>query len=90
MQDYRIVSKVGAGAVGEVYRALDTRLVRDVAIKLLPANYAIDPDRLKRSEQKARTPSCAHSSEYSHLQKALQCLNSGVSATLVTSHSDKG
>ncbi|HLE64383.1 MAG TPA: serine/threonine-protein kinase, partial [Pyrinomonadaceae bacterium] len=54
---YRIVSKIGAGGMGEVYRARDTRLEREVAIKILPANYSSDPDRLKRFEQEARATS---------------------------------
>ena len=54
---YRIVSKIGAGGMGEVYRALDTRLDREVAIKVLPADFANDPDRLKRFEQEARATS---------------------------------
>ncbi len=43
--------------MGEVYRARDTRLDREVAIKILPANYSTDPDRLKRFEQEARATS---------------------------------
>ncbi|HJZ78704.1 MAG TPA: protein kinase, partial [Pyrinomonadaceae bacterium] len=52
---YEIVSPVGAGGMGEVYRARDTRLGRDVAIKVLPAELANDADRLRRFEQEART-----------------------------------
>jgi eukaryotic-like serine/threonine-protein kinase len=54
---YRIVSKIGAGGMGEVYRARDTRLEREVAIKMLPPKYATDADRLKRFEQEARATS---------------------------------
>src|SRR5882724_10216486 len=54
---YSIISKIGAGGMGEVYRARDTRLDREVAIKILPANYATDADRLKRFEQEARATS---------------------------------
>src|SRR3989441_3173820 len=57
LSHYRIISKIGAGGMGEVYRARDTRLDRDVAIKILPASYATDTDRLKRFEQEARTTS---------------------------------
>jgi len=51
---YEIVSAIGAGGMGEVYRARDPRLGRDVAIKVLPASFSKDPDRLKRFEQEAR------------------------------------
>jgi serine/threonine protein kinase len=52
---YEIVSALGAGGMGEVYRARDTRLGRDVAIKVIPESLANDPDRLSRFEQEART-----------------------------------
>jgi serine/threonine protein kinase len=52
---YEIVSPVGAGGMGEVYRARDTRLGRDVAIKVLPEALTNDADRLRRFEQEART-----------------------------------
>ena len=52
---YEIVVLLGAGGMGEVYRALDTRLGRDVAVKVLPEGLARDPDRLRRFEQEART-----------------------------------
>jgi serine/threonine protein kinase/tetratricopeptide (TPR) repeat protein len=51
---FEIVALIGAGGMGEVYRARDTRLGRDVAIKVLPAEFASDPDRLRRFEQEAR------------------------------------
>jgi eukaryotic-like serine/threonine-protein kinase len=52
---YEIVCPIGAGGMGEVYRAKDTRLGRDVAIKVLPDALAKDADRLRRFEQEART-----------------------------------
>jgi len=52
---YEIQSPLGAGGMGEVYRATDTRLGRDVAVKVLPGGLAKDPDRLRRFEQEART-----------------------------------
>jgi eukaryotic-like serine/threonine-protein kinase len=51
---YEIVCPLGAGGMGEVYRACDTRLGRDVAIKVLPETLARDPDRLLRFNQEAR------------------------------------
>jgi dipeptidyl aminopeptidase/acylaminoacyl peptidase len=51
---YEIVSPLGAGGMGEVYRARDPRLGRDVAIKVLPASLSEDADRLRRFEQEAR------------------------------------
>ncbi|HEU5182458.1 MAG TPA: protein kinase [Candidatus Polarisedimenticolia bacterium] len=51
---YVIVGPVGAGGMGEVYRATDPRLSRDVAIKILPATFASDPERLRRFEREAR------------------------------------
>ncbi len=54
---YEILSTLGAGGMGEVYRARDTRLERDVAIKVLPESFASDSDRLRRFEQEARAAS---------------------------------
>src|SRR6516162_1494643 len=51
---YEVESPVGAGGMGEVYRARDTRLGRDVALKILPASFACDATRLQRFEQEAR------------------------------------
>ncbi len=50
---YEILGPLGAGGMGEVYKATDTRLRRSVALKLLPAAYASDADRLRRFEQEA-------------------------------------
>ena len=51
---YEIQSSLGAGGMGEVYRARDTRLARDVALKIVPGSFARDPDRLRRFEQEAQ------------------------------------
>ncbi len=52
---YEIVAPLGAGGMGEVYRARDTKLDRDVALKILPESFAADPDRLMRFEREAKT-----------------------------------
>src|SRR5262245_58899918 len=54
---YEILAPIGSGGMGEVYRARDTRLRRDVAIKVLPQSVASDPDRLRRFELEARAAS---------------------------------
>ena len=51
---YEILGPIGAGGMGEVYRARDARLAREVAVKVLPASFVADPDRLRRFEQEAR------------------------------------
>ncbi len=51
---YRITAKLGAGGMGEVYRVLDTKLDREVAIKILPAALAQDPERLARFDREAK------------------------------------
>jgi eukaryotic-like serine/threonine-protein kinase len=51
---YKIIALIGSGGMGEVYRARDTRLLRDVALKVLPTSFTNDPERLRRFEQEAR------------------------------------
>ena len=51
---YEIQALLGAGGMGEVYRANDTRLGRTVAIKVLPSHLSSDPDRIQRFEREAR------------------------------------
>ena len=51
---YKIAALLGTGGMGEVYRARDTKLGRDVAIKILPVNFTADPERLARFAREAR------------------------------------
>ena len=55
LSHFRVTAKLGAGGMGEVYRAEDTTLGREVAIKVLPAAFVADADRLARFEREART-----------------------------------
>src|SRR5262249_21927351 len=54
---YEVLSSLGAGGMGEVWRARDTRLGRDVAVKVLPDQFSADVERLRRFEQEARSAS---------------------------------
>ena len=60
---YEILAPIGAGGMGEVYKAKDTRLGRDVAVKVLPASYSQDADRLRRFEQEAQAAAYRQSSK---------------------------
>ena len=51
---YSVTAKIGEGGMGEVYRARDTKLDRDVALKVLPDAFTADPDRLARFEREAK------------------------------------
>src|SRR3974377_531010 len=55
LAQYKISATIGVGGMGEVFRARDTRLNRDVAIKILPKEFASDSDRLRRFEQETKT-----------------------------------
>ena len=63
---YEILALIGAGGMGEVYRARDTKLKRDVALKVLPETFAHDPERLARFQREAEVlaslnhPNIAH------------------------------
>lgn len=63
---YEILAAIGAGGMGQVYRARDTRLKRDVALKFLPESFAADPDRLARFQREAEVlASLSHDTAFS-------------------------
>src|SRR6185503_9286821 len=64
---YEIVSVLGAGGMGEVYRARDTALNRDVALKVLPESFAADPDRLARFQREAQLLASLNHPHIAHL-----------------------
>ena len=64
---YQILAAIGAGGMGEVYRARDTRLNRDVAIKVLPPVFAADPGRLARFEREAQTLAALNHPHIAHI-----------------------
>ena len=64
---YEIVALIGAGGMGEVYRARDTRLNRDVAIKILPDEFATDADRLSRFQREAQVLASLNHSNIAHI-----------------------
>src|SRR5512138_927725 len=64
---YEVVASLGAGGMGEVYRARDTKLNRDVAIKVLPQAFADDHDRLARFEREAQVLAALNHPNIGHI-----------------------
>jgi serine/threonine-protein kinase len=64
---YRVEAKIGAGGMGEVYRAKDTKLEREVAIKVLPASVAQDPERRIRFEREAKVLAALNHPNIAHI-----------------------
>src|SRR5688572_11679969 len=64
---YEILQRLGAGAMGEVYRARDSKLRRDVALKMLPDAFAADPDRLARFRREAMTLASLNHEHIAHV-----------------------
>ena len=77
---YEILSAIGAGGMGEVYRARDTKLDRDVALKILPESFAADPDRLARFEREAKVLASLNHANIAHVYDAGQHELSGAGA----------
>ena len=67
---YEVLSVIGAGGMGQVYRARDTKLGRDVALKILPESFAFDPDRVTRFEREARTLASLNHPGIAHIYDA--------------------
>src|SRR6202521_3734533 len=64
---YEILAPIGAGGMGEVYRARDTKLNRDVALKILPEAFATDPDRLARFRREAQVLAALNHPNIAHI-----------------------
>jgi Tol biopolymer transport system component len=77
---YDVLAKLGEGGMGEVYRARDTKLGREVALKILPEAFASDPDRLMRFEREARTLA---SLNHPHIAQVYGVEDSGTTRALV-------
>jgi eukaryotic-like serine/threonine-protein kinase len=77
---YEVVSAIGSGGMGEVYRARDTKLHRDVALKILPEEFAADPERGARFEREARTLA---SLNHAHITQIYGVEDSGTTHALV-------
>src|SRR5215203_684700 len=78
---YEIISALGAGGMGEVYRARDTKLNRDVAIKVLLASVAGDPDRLARFSREAQVLASLNHPNIAHIHGAEE--TNGVTALIL-------
>jgi serine/threonine protein kinase/tetratricopeptide (TPR) repeat protein len=82
---YRVQEPIGAGGMGQVYRAHDTKLERDVAIKILPKAFVLDPDRLARFEREAKTLA---SLNHPHICTIHEVLNAGDQTCIVMEYID--
>jgi serine/threonine protein kinase len=83
---YEISSPIGSGGMGEVYRARDTRLGRDVAIKVLPAAMAGDSDRQVRFEREARVVALVEPPVHRTLVRGLIVASCAVTAAVSSIH----
>ncbi|HET9217180.1 MAG TPA: protein kinase [Terriglobia bacterium] len=64
---YEVTSQLGEGGMGVVYRGRDSRLQRDIALKVLPEQFASDPDRLSRFEREAQVLASLNHSNIAHI-----------------------
>ncbi len=80
---YEVTAKLGAGGMGEVYRAHDTTLDRDVTIKVLPEAFASDPDRLARFEREAKVLASLNHPNIGHIGHIYGLEQSGDTRALV-------
>jgi serine/threonine protein kinase len=78
---YEIITPLGAGGMGEVYRARDSKLHRDVALKVLPVSFARDPDRLARFEREAQVLASLNHPNIAHIHGLEQ--SGGISALVI-------
>ncbi len=67
---YEVTAKLGEGGMGEVWRATDTQLDRDVALKVLPEAFTSDPDRLARFEREAKVLASLNHTNIGHISGA--------------------
>src|SRR5437867_2807022 len=72
LSHYRIVSKIGAGGMGEVYLAQDTKLNRKVALKILPAELAANQDRMRRFVQEAQAAAALNHPNIAHIYEIVE------------------
>jgi serine/threonine protein kinase len=77
---YEVLARIGQGGMGEVYRARDTKLDRDVAIKILPEAFELDRDRLARFEREAKTLAALN---HAHIAHTYGFEQSGATSALV-------
>lgn len=86
LEHYEIVAAIGAGGMGEVYRARDTKLGRDVAFKVLPAVFANDADRLSRFQREAHLQTRKHFIEHATKSPDIRSLICSTSPHLFRRH----
>src|SRR5262245_5640446 len=79
---YEIIAAIGAGGMGEVYRARDSRLKRDIALKILPQALAADPDRLARFQREAEVLASLNHPNIAHIHGLEESPSTGAGQAL--------